>query len=334
MAKRSRTNTSSRKAKKKLPGWMPDLPARPSGGAGSSNKAKSGGHHAPRQAAPPAGAKSRGGAQRPRPTGAKSAHAGERKGRLHADPHAEREAQRYERPIPSREAILAFLAEGGSLLKADALAEGLGLHDPRDVEALDKRLSAMVRDGQLLQNRRGGYGVAQKLDLIPGNDHRQRRGLRFPAPGYRRRRYIHFPGRDAQGAARRPRAGSAWSAWTGAGASRARSSRCSSGARRGWSAGSSSTTASCWSCRTIAALHQDVLIPPGKDSGASSGQIVVAEITQPPNAQRGPIGEIVAVLGERLTPSLVVEMAIASHGLPQRMAGADAARGRAGRAAK
>ncbi|MCB1572139.1 MAG: hypothetical protein KDI72_14160, partial [Xanthomonadales bacterium] len=26
----------------------------------------------------------------------------------------------------------------------------------------------MVRDGQLLQNRRGGYGVAQKLDLIPG----------------------------------------------------------------------------------------------------------------------------------------------------------------------
>jgi ribonuclease R len=63
-------------------------------------------------------------------------------------------------------------------------------------------------------------------------------------------------------------------------------------------------------------LHQDVLIAPGKDQGARSGQIVVAEITQPPNAQRGPIGEVVSVLGDRLSPSLVVEMAIASHGLP------------------
>src|SRR5262249_37631117 len=41
-----------------------------------------------------------------------------------------------------------------------------------------------------------------------------------------------------------------------------------------------------------------------------------AEITEPPNVQRGPIGEIVSVLGERLKPSLIVEMAIASHGLP------------------
>ena len=31
-----------------------------------------------------------------------------------------------------------------------------------------KRLAAMLRDGQLIQNRRGGYGVAQKLDLVPG----------------------------------------------------------------------------------------------------------------------------------------------------------------------
>src|SRR6185295_5328259 len=52
-------------------------------------------------------------------------------------------------------------------------------------------------------------------------------------------------------------------------------------------------------------------------SGAHSGQIVIAEITQPPTAQRGPIGEVLSVLGERLTPSLIVEMAIASHGLPQ-----------------
>ena len=37
-------------------------------------------------------------------------------------------------------------------------------------------------------------------------------------------------------------------------------------------------------------LHQDMLIPPGKDRGAQSGQIVVVEITDQPTAQRGPIG--------------------------------------------
>jgi ribonuclease R len=43
---------------------------------------------------------------------------------------------------------------------------------------------------------------------------------------------------------------------------------------------------------------------------------VVAEITDPPTAYRGPLGTIRAVLGERLQPSLLVDMAIASYDLP------------------
>jgi ribonuclease R len=58
------------------------------------------------------------------------------------------------------------------------------------------------------------------------------------------------------------------------------------------------------------------MIVPGQDMGARSGQIVVAEITDPPTPHRGPMGAIRAVLGERLQPSLLVEMAIASHDLP------------------
>ena len=49
-------------------------------------------------------------------------HSGKR-----SDPWAEREAQRYERPIPSREAILALLEERGELMREDAIAEALGL---------------------------------------------------------------------------------------------------------------------------------------------------------------------------------------------------------------
>ncbi len=78
------------------------------------------------------------------------------------------------------------------LLKVEALALGLGLTHERDVEALTKRLGAMLRDGQLLQNRRGGYGVAQQARSDSGHDHRQCGRLRLPAPGCGRRRSIYF----------------------------------------------------------------------------------------------------------------------------------------------
>ena len=174
----------------------------------------------------------------------------------------------------------------------------------------------MLRDGQLLQNRRGGYGVAQKLDLIPGTIIANAEGFGFLRPDAggddvyispaEMRKVMHgdrvllsIVGVD----------------------------------RRGRKQGAIVEVLERRASRLVGRivdqngvvlvtpddrrLHQDILIPPGKDRGARSGQIVVAEITQPPTAQRGPIGEVVSVLGERLTPSLIVEMAIASHGLPQ-----------------
>src|SRR3546814_2784783 len=38
-------------------------------------------------------------------------------------------------------------------------------------------------------------------------------------------------------------------------------------------------------------LNHDVMIKPGTEQGAQSGQFVVVEITAPPTAQRGPGGE-------------------------------------------
>src|SRR5690606_27322681 len=120
--------------KKKLPSWMPDPGlARAMGRPGPAPAAT------PPAATPPA-----------------------------ADPHAEREAQRYERPIASREMILHTLAAHDGPMAADALADALGLDDAQRRDALDKRLRAMLRDGQLLQNRRGGFVPAERADLIAG----------------------------------------------------------------------------------------------------------------------------------------------------------------------
>ena len=308
----------------KLPGWLPDVA---NGASAPKHGAKTGSKrpgflpefpNAPqakppksdsRASTPPSGKPSK-------PTPAKFSGPKPAKKKTDFDPHAEREAQRYEFPIPSREAILTHLAEYGPLLTAEELAHGLGLRHSRDVEALTKRLAAMLRDGQLQQNRRGGYGVATKLDLIPGSIIANAEGFGFLRPDAggddiyispaEMRKVLHgdrglgsIVGVDRRG--------------------RKQGAICEVLERRvtrlvGRIVIENGVVLVAPDDRRV---HQNILIPPGKDRGARSGQIVVAEITQPPTAQRGPIGEVVSVLGERLTPSIIVEMAIAGHGLPQ-----------------
>src|SRR5260221_9620805 len=83
------------------------------------------------------------------------------------DPHREREASRYEHPIPSREFILQTLAQAGVPLTDEELARRLAIK-PKERDAFVKRLGAMERDGQILRNRKGAILVASKLDLIKG----------------------------------------------------------------------------------------------------------------------------------------------------------------------
>lgn len=235
-------------------------------------------------------------------------------GRQH-DPFAEREAQRYERPIPSREAILAVLEERGELLTEARIAEALQLYDEYSITALAKRLTAMVRDGQLLLGRRGGYAPVRKLDLIPGIVLANAEGYGFLRPDeggddlylspYQMRSVLHgdrvlasVVGLDRRG--------------------RRQASIVEVLERRsprlvGRVMIENGVTLVVPDDRR---LHQDILIPPGKELGARSGQIVVAEITDPPMPYRGPLGVIRSVLGERLQPSLLVDMAIASYDLP------------------
>ncbi|HEX5693694.1 MAG TPA: ribonuclease R, partial [Arenimonas sp.] len=60
----------------------------------------------------------------------------------------------------------------------------------------------------------------------------------------------------------------------------------------------------------------EVLIPQEDTNDAREGQLVVVEVTQPPEKGRPPMGRILLVLGDRLTPSLVVQAAIHGHDLP------------------
>ena len=84
------------------------------------------------------------------------------------DPHLQREAKKYANPIPSREFILEVLADHGAPLDFEAVAGALGLDSPEDLDALQRRLRAMERDGQLLRNRNQAYCIVNRRDLIAG----------------------------------------------------------------------------------------------------------------------------------------------------------------------
>ncbi|MCK0153530.1 ribonuclease R [Alcanivorax sp. S6407] len=97
------------------------------------------------------------------------------------DPHADREAEKYENPVPSRELILDVLNDQGKPLSFDELAELLEVGEDGEV-GLDRRVRAMLRDAQLVQNRNGKVGVVSRMDLIPGKIQGHKDGFGFLIP--------------------------------------------------------------------------------------------------------------------------------------------------------
>ncbi len=98
---------------------------------------------------------------------------------VHDDPNAAREAKKYDNPIPSREFIIERLADSGKPLSHPQLCDELKLFEDDNIEALRRRLRAMVRDGQLIQDRKGCYGLVDRMDLIAGRVQGHRDGYGF-----------------------------------------------------------------------------------------------------------------------------------------------------------
>jgi ribonuclease R len=232
------------------------------------------------------------------------------------DPQAAREASRYEQPIASREMIVQLLAANDGPMNADELALKLGLSEPDRFDALGKRLGAMLRDGQLLQNRRGGFVPAARMDLIPGVVIANPDGFGFLRPDAGGGDDLFLPPYEMRKAMHGDRVlGSV----TGMD-------------RRGRREGSIVEVLERRLNRLIGRytvdggisyvvpddkrIQRNVMIPPEARLDAQHGQLVVCEIVQPPDAKRPPIGRVLAVLGDKLTASLAVEAAIHGHEIP------------------
>ncbi len=237
-----------------------------------------------------------------------------KKGKI-ADPHAAREAARYDNPIPSREVILELLHEAESPLDHDGIASRLALSSPADLDALRKRLRAMERDGQLMVNRRGKYGLVNRMNLLHCRvqGHRDGYGFAMPVGGgddvYLSARQMSrvFDGDEVlvqvTGVDRRGRQeGKVVEVLVRAHTSVVGRYQEESGIGVVIPENSRIT-------------HQ-VLIPPREKGKARSGQIVTAEITDYPTQRLGAKGRITEILGDHLDPGLEIDVAIRSYGIP------------------
>lgn len=237
-----------------------------------------------------------------------------KKGKI-ADPHAEREAARYDNPIPSREAILELLTEADKPLSHAQIATQLLLEDEDSVEALRKRLRAMERDGQLMVNRRGAYGLVDKMNLLHCRVQGHRDGYGFAIPleqgddlylSSRQMQFV-FDGDEVLvaviGLDRRGRPEGRVVEVLHRGTSRI-VGRYEEESGIGFVVPDNSR------------VNHRILIPPKLKGGAKSGQIVTAEITDYPTRNLGAKGNIIEVLGDHLDPGLEIDVAIRSHNIP------------------
>jgi ribonuclease R len=231
------------------------------------------------------------------------------------DAQFQKEQSRYEDPIPSRELILETLTGNAGPLTLDEMIGSFALQKLSQQEALSHRLIAMLRAGQVIQNRAGAWGAATKMNLVAGVVQAHRDGFGFlipdeggqdiflPARQMRSlmngdRVLVRISGKDFKG---RPEGAVAEVLERG--------SRTVVG-RLKIDQGMS------YVIPDNPRVQQDVLIPPELRMDAKNGQMVVAEITAPPSARSLPVGRITEILGEHLAPGMEIVAAIRAHSLP------------------
>lgn len=231
-----------------------------------------------------------------------------------ADPFYEREIERYESPLPSREYVLQLLAEAGCPVDVDAFAEHLHITEA-EYELFQRRLGAMQRDGQLMLNRKRQLCLPDKLDLIKGRVEGHPDGFGFVVPDEggddlflspkEMHRVLHgdkvlvrVAGFDKRGrreakivevlAHVNKTVVGRYYLEGGVGFLIAENRR----------------------------INQDILVPAENAGAAQSGQVVTVEILTQPGAHNEAVGKVVEILGSFTGPGMEIEIALRKHDLP------------------
>jgi len=233
------------------------------------------------------------------------------------DPFFKRESKNYKNPIPSREFILEVMKEHGAPIKFNELVRVLSIKKSEE-EILSRRLKAMRRDGQILKNRRDIFCIAEKLNCIAGRVQGHADGYGFLIPDDPDSNDVFLNQREMSKVFHNDRVMVQISGFD----------------RKGKSEGTiieilerkntvlvgrviqshGVTIVSAEDKR----IHQDILVPYGKDQNAKPGDIVEVEITTQPAMNIKPMGQVIEIIGKLDDSGIEIEIALRKHSLPFR----------------
>jgi len=216
---------------------------------------------------------------------------------------------------PERQEILSLLEDQGRPMQRREIVERLNVVSDDSREILRRRLKAMVRDGQLVKNRRNAYGLPARMDLIAGrvSAHKDGYGFVMPDDGEsdlylsprQMRSVLHGDrvlasviGIDARGR----REGAVREVLE-----RAHERIVGRFVEEGGIA------------RVVPddpRINQDIMVAIKDTLGARPGQVVVTEILQQPGERNLPVGRIIEILGKSGAPGMATEIAIRNFDLP------------------
>ena len=221
----------------------------------------------------------------------------------------------YKISLPKRLDILKYLTECNRPRTLRKIANALRVEGSEGRQALLRRIKAMQRDGQIILNRRGGYGLINKMDLYQGTVIGHSDGYGFLCiedqtddlylSSREMRCLLHgdrivarIVGVDNRGRKE------------GAMVEILQRANQHIVGRYFEEAGIGFVTPE------NKRIHQDILIPKSMEGDTESGQYVVVHITKQPDKHTQPIGKIMEVLGDHAAVGMVVEIAIRSHEIP------------------
>ena len=84
------------------------------------------------------------------------------------DPFFQREKDKYENPIPSREYILDYMTKTGTPQNFKVLLTAMKIEGDEMSVGLKRRLRAMERDGQIIFTRSKCYALPDKMEMVKG----------------------------------------------------------------------------------------------------------------------------------------------------------------------
>ncbi len=231
------------------------------------------------------------------------------------DPHFEREQDKYENPIPSREYIIEYLRSQKSPITRDSIAAALNIHEEEQLEALRRRLRAMERDGELVFTRGQSYGLPEKMDLISGIVLGHREGFGFFKPDEggddlfisNRDMLMYFHGdkvlAQKAGLDRRGRR-------------EARIVRLIQPRSAAIVGRYHVDSGMAFVIADDKRITQEILVANEDRNGARQGDVVVVELTRRPGRFVKAAGKVTEVLGKQMAPGMEIEIALRNYDLP------------------